>query len=119
MRPPADESGARTDVEDRTKAPIQLQRDKYTGEALTPHYPVPSEPSIIWTPRGVSPRHFDRKWDRYMLDRMNPTAAKELREQRYGKPDVKETTPLGEDETYGTVSSSPCRTRTPRSKVRC
>ncbi|KAL1869070.1 hypothetical protein VTK73DRAFT_3409 [Phialemonium thermophilum] len=81
-----------------SKGPQQFCHD--SNVPLSPTYSISTNPSIVFTPPGVSPEQPPPGLAHHLFDRMNPLAARELRELRYGKLDVPETQPTEDDERY-------------------
>ncbi|KLU81562.1 hypothetical protein MAPG_00647 [Magnaporthiopsis poae ATCC 64411] len=65
-------------------AGFEPQFDQENGEPISPHYKVPSSPSILWTPRPVTPEMMYRHFPHGEFDRMDPVAGEACREACLG-----------------------------------
>ncbi|TDZ37855.1 hypothetical protein C8035_v001189 [Colletotrichum spinosum] len=85
MRPPTpleEERDPRL-VIDRLALSFEIQRDVNDGGWITPRYSVESEPSIIYSPPGVTLKHRMRNWWFGLFDRMDPIAARRFRKYQF------------------------------------
>ncbi|KAL8397580.1 hypothetical protein RB594_004333 [Gaeumannomyces avenae] len=66
-------------------AGFQPQFDRDSGEPMSPHYKVPSSPSILWSPRPVTPEMMYRHFPHGEFDRMDAAAGEACREACLGR----------------------------------
>lgn len=69
---------------------------------LSPHYPIPSSPSIVWTAEGIDTDRMNQPAFEEKYSRMDPIAAMSFRKlKQYGKPNSETAgSPAGNDEHY-------------------
>ncbi|KAK9778673.1 hypothetical protein SCAR479_04296 [Seiridium cardinale] len=87
---------------DRWQKTARYQICRDTGRPMTPHYPVPSNPSVVWVAEGIDTNRMYWK-SRFEDDyaRMDPSAAKKLRQlKQFGRVYSEPETPAGKDEPY-------------------
>ena len=77
---------------------LEWQVDPSTGMILSPHYLLPSSPSVLYSPAGVDPRQLVWNPDTFQqaYARMDPLAARELREHQHGQP-IETVSPEGNE----------------------
>jgi hypothetical protein len=84
------------------------QLDQEDGYILSPHYPVPSSPSILWTSEGIDTDRLNDPGFEDMYSRMDPIAAMSLRKlKQHGRPNSETSdSPSENDEHYTHVRIS-------------
>ncbi|KAI1376067.1 hypothetical protein F4677DRAFT_95215 [Hypoxylon crocopeplum] len=105
------ESSAENADDDKDRFPHYMdegtrQFDVYTGEEISPTYPVPPSPSVMFTSPGVVgqpniPASFQTGYNR-----MAPLPAKGYRDHKYGRAETS-ATGASTDERYTNVSPRP------------
>ncbi|KAI5863475.1 hypothetical protein GGS23DRAFT_621132 [Durotheca rogersii] len=101
LRPPTPPAPAPSEAHfPKYYAGAAAQVDGSTGEQISPCYPVPSNPSIIYDPPAPPEQAYLSGSFHDKFSRMAPLDARTFREKHYGKPipDTKSTT---DSETYG------------------
>ncbi|ORY56071.1 uncharacterized protein BCR38DRAFT_528608 [Pseudomassariella vexata] len=94
------------------------QYDIETGVEMSPCYPVPWEPSILWTAEGIDTDRVDNVGFDHKYSRMDPIAGRKLHELRHQGNMQETTSPTGEHDRYTYSEVEAAITQSPLANLR-